>query len=223
MNSTERPGFFRSLAIFLGLIVLILLPPEAAVNITEHPRLTVLWVLMYLGFFALAIGWGRKLYLRYDRIAHRPQNFLQHAGTIAGGYLAILIGGGLLSNLNRVINHQTQTANNQAILNTMHSSTLVEMLICFSAVCLTPFAEELIFRGVFMNLFFSERLYWLPIVSSGLVFTLAHASTNLISYLIYFYMGCVFAYVYRSTGNLSNSIGIHMLNNLISMMILLQS
>lgn len=176
---------------------------------------------MYLGFFGLIIAWGQRLYRRYDHFNHRSQSFFAHAKTILGGYMAIVAGEIVLGNLNRLIYHQVQTANNQAIIDTMSGSPIVSVLVCFSAVCLTPFAEELIFRGLFMNLFFNARDFWLPILLSGLVFTLVHASSNIISYLIYFYMGCVLAYVYRSTGNLTNSIGIHLINNLVSILLIL--
>nr|MCG4642177.1 hypothetical protein [Bifidobacterium bifidum] len=76
------------------------------------------------------------------------QSFFAHAKTILGGYLAIVAGEIVLGNLNRLLYHQVQTANNQAIIDTMSGSPIVSVLVCFSAVCLTPFAEELIFRGL---------------------------------------------------------------------------
>ena len=221
MPTDRRPSFPRALLIFSAFCILILMPPEASRNITEHPRLTILWVILYLGFFGLIIAWGQRLYRHYDHFNHRSQSFFAHAKTILGGYMAIVAGEIVLGNLNRLIYHQVQTANNQAIIDTMSGSPIVSVLVCFSAVCLTPFAEELIFRGLFMNLFFNARDFWLPILLSGLVFTLVHASSNIISYLIYFYMGCVLAYVYRSTGNLTNSIGIHLINNLVSILLIL--
>ena len=221
MQTERRPSFTKALLIFSAFCILILMPPEAARNITEHPKLTILWVILYLGFFVLIIALGKKLYQRYDHFPHRVQGFFAKAKTILGGYLAIVAGEIVLGSLNRLIYHQVQTANNQAIIDSMNGNPIIIGLVCFSAVCLTPFAEELIFRGLFMNLFFDGRAFWLPIIFSGLIFTLVHASSNIISYLIYFYMGCVLAYVYCSTGNLSNSIGVHLINNLVSIMLIL--
>ncbi|MDU3492786.1 MAG: CPBP family intramembrane glutamic endopeptidase, partial [Limosilactobacillus fermentum] len=50
-----------------------------------------------------------------------------------------------------------------------------------------------------------------------------HASTTPVSYLIYFFMGAVFAFVYRKTGHLSNVIALHMLNNIVAMAVLLNA
>lgn len=97
------------------------------------------------------------------------------------------------------------------------------MLVAGSGILLSPVAEELIFRGVLMNLFFKDDAVWPPILLSGVVFTLEHASTTPVSYLIYFFMGAVFAFVYRKTGHLSNVIALHMLNNIVAMAVLLNA
>ncbi len=68
-----------------------------------------------------------------------------------------------------------------------------------------------------MNGFFSPDSFWLPIIVSGVFFSLAHASTTIVSYLIYMTLGCFLAHTYRRTHNLGASIGLHMLNNLIAM------
>ena len=87
----------------------------------------------------------------------------------------------------------------------------------FSGIFLSPIAEELLFRGYLMNAFFKPESFWLPILVSAIFFSLAHASTTIISYLIYMTLGCFLAYTYRRTNNLAASIGLHMLNNLIAM------
>lgn len=46
-------------------------------------------------------------------------------------------------------------------------------------------------------------------------------STNPISFCMYAYMGMVLAFVYLRTGDIRNSIAIHMINNAIAMGILL--
>ena len=126
MPTDRRPSFPRALLIFSAFCVLILMPPEAARNITEHPRLTILWVILYLGFFGLIIAWGQRLYRRYDHFNHRSQSFFAHAKTLLGGYLAIVAGEIVLGSLNRLIYHQVQTANNQAIIDTMSGSPIVQ-------------------------------------------------------------------------------------------------
>ncbi|MTV83031.1 CPBP family intramembrane glutamic endopeptidase [Secundilactobacillus folii] len=130
--------------------------------------------------------------------------------------LAIVIEMGL-NLINSQVFHQSTTANNEAIKTLLASDHWIFYLLMFSGIFLSPFAEELLFRGFLMNAFFKRDRYWLPIVVSAMLFSLAHASTTLASFLIYVTLGFFLAYTYRSTNNLGASIGLHLLNNLIAM------
>lgn len=107
----------------------------------------------------------------------------------------------------------------------MKDNSVILIVLSFSAIFLTPFAEELIFRGLITNLFFKDDSFWPKVILSGFIFSLGHVSTNIISFLVYFYMGAVLAFIYVKTGRIRIAIMLHMVNNavaIVEMIALLQ-
>lgn len=83
-----------------------------------------------------------------------------------------------------------------------------------------PFIEELIFRGFFFNYFFtkpSKLNDWLGIFFSGMIFGLAHDFSFSINALIYMIMGWILAGTYLFTRDIRYNIGLHMINNIFSL------
>ncbi|MGX4592816.1 CPBP family intramembrane glutamic endopeptidase [Leuconostoc sp. JNUCC 76] len=116
------------------------------------------------------------------------------------------------------------TTENQEAINELTSNLNVPMVaMVIYAMFLAPVVEELVFRGLILNYFFRKSWWWANIILSGVVFALPHMDTiptnlaDTLSYGIYASMGMVLAYVYKKTGNLKNSITVHMLNNVITM------
>ena len=122
---------------------------------------------------------------------------------------------------NQYFFHQTQTANNEIIRQLLNHNRIITVVFVLSSFTLTPVAEELIFRGLLTNLFFRPNALWSKMVLSGIVFSLAHTSTTLVSFLLYCFMGMVLTYVYRQSGSLKNSILIHGINNFVAIAIML--
>lgn len=88
------------------------------------------------------------------------------------------------------------------------------------SVVLAPIFEELIFRGIFMNYFFNKdnRLNnLLAVIVSGLIFGYAHEPQFSINWLMYSGLGCFLAYTYMHFRDIRYSIGLHFLNNFVSM------
>ena len=168
--------------------------------------------------FAFIIGWARRLYNQYNQLSGGHFRI----GLVILGYFVLLIGMSFFGQLNMLLFHQTQTANNQAIAQMLTHNQLATVVFAISSFTLTPVAEELIFRGVLTNLFFKPDWFWPKIILSGLVFSLAHISTNIVSFCTYCFMGMVLAYVYRRSGSLKNSIALHALNNIVAMAALLK-
>lgn len=222
-----RPALPKRVLIMVLLAVSIQIPPifELLVkqNMYSHSSVATRWLVVDLVVFVAIIVWATHLFYKYRRWTPRPQGVGSRLGWLIGGYLVMIAGEDVLAILNQAIYHQSQTTNNQTIANLMGSSSLMMMLVAGSGILLSPVAEELIFRGVLMNLFFKDDAVWPPILLSGVVFTLEHASTTPVSYLIYFFMGAVFAFVYRKTSHLSNVIALHMLNNIVAMAVLLNA
>ena len=57
---------------------------------------------------------------------------------------------------------------------------------------LTPYLEELIYRGIFKETLFSRAAFWLPLILSSLIFALQHSVTDIISILMFMFMGIIF-------------------------------
>ncbi|QEA59499.1 CPBP family intramembrane metalloprotease [Leuconostoc koreense] len=120
------------------------------------------------------------------------------------------------------------TTENQAAINELTSNLNVTMIaMVIYGTFLAPVVEELVFRGLILNYFFRKSWWWANIILSGLVFSLPHMDalpTNIadtLSFMIYASMGMVLAYIYKKTGDLKNSIAVHMMNNGITMIPLL--
>ena len=84
---------------------------------------------------------------------------------------------------------------------------------------IVPFAEELFFRGFFFAGLRRRLGFILAAMFSGFVFSLAHADLGLI--LPFTGVGMVLAYSYERTGSLYAPIGIHVLFNLVSFLVLI--
>ncbi|QIK86392.1 CPBP family intramembrane metalloprotease [Erysipelothrix sp. HDW6B] len=94
----------------------------------------------------------------------------------------------------------------------------------FSIVCVTPFVEEIVFRGVLYQKFGFESSQRIGVIISSLLFGMFHAwpgdsmgiSLLLPIYLFqYTVMGFLLAKYVAKTETIFTSIGIHFLNNLI--------
>lgn len=206
----------------LILFLLIQLPPVAISIANRYPNnldLTFFLLAAFLVMFAFIIGWARRLYIQYNQFQGRGHFRL---GLVVTSYFVLIIGMMFFGQLNGLLFHQTQTANNQAIAQLLNHNQLATIVFVISSCTLTPVAEELIFRGVLTNLFFKADWFWPKVILSGIVFSCAHISTNIVSFATYCFMGMVLAYVYRRSGSLKNSIALHALNNVVAMMVLLR-
>lgn len=216
-------GWLLSLIKRMGMIallfILIQLPPEAMVILKHQPRLNGTAIVTIGCFILIFVGiilWAKKIWQQNNRTAKRSLSTGKSIGYVIWGYVAIYAGQIVLGTLNIMLYHQTQTANNNEVSKIMANNMMVMVVFGLSTVLLTPIAEELIFRGVLTNLFFKPNQLWPKLVLSGFVFSIGHMSTTVISFLIYFYMGMVLAFLYQKTGQLKLSIALHGLNNLIA-------
>lgn len=216
-------GWLLSLIKRMGMIallfILIQLPPEAMVILKHQPRLNGTAIVTIGCFILIFVGiilWAKKIWQQNNRTVKRSLSTGKSIGYVIWGYVAIYAGQIVLGTLNIMLYHQTQTANNNEVSKIMANNMMVMVVFGLSTVLLTPIAEELIFRGVLTNLFFKPNQFWPKLILSGFVFSIGHMSTTVISFLIYFYMGMVLAFLYQKTGQLKLSIALHGLNNLIA-------
>ena len=102
--------------------------------------------------------------------------------------------------------------------------TKFPLYMLFSSCIYAPFVEEIIYRKSIRNIFENVGVY---ILVSGLVFGAIHTlgylnnSLELLYILPYGLVGAAFAYVYSKTDNIFNTIGIHFLNNFLSVLTML--
>ena len=217
IDLTQQPLWQRVL-VMVGLALVIQVPPLFLFAVRQAGSLGARWGWLagYFGVFIAIIALALAVYQRTGFGLKRALSWRQARDWIFGGWLVLLCCQLALSYFNRLWYHQTETANNQAIAELMGHDPLVIVAMSIGAVLLSPVAEEVIFRGILIDLFFSRFQLIGPILVSGLVFSAEHASTNPISFLIYFTLGGVLAHVYQRTGHLEYTIAIHALNNLLA-------
>lgn len=93
-----------------------------------------------------------------------------------------------------------------------NSAGLFKIMVVFIA----PFCEEVIFRGMFFNIFFTKankQNKWLGIIASGFLFGYLHDPGLSKFIFVYWGLGIVLAWVYITTKDLRYSMLVHMCYN----------
>ena len=101
------------------------------------------------------------------------------------------------------------------------------ILMIISSSFIAPFYEEGLFRLGFKKVFNNK---WLFIIISGSLFGFLHVFplnglpliVGLVQSILYVIMGMVLSYIYYKYDNIYMSIGVHFLNNLLSMLIIIK-
>ena len=91
--------------------------------------------------------------------------------------------------------------------------------LMFSALVLAPLGEELFFRGLLFRRLARSAGLWPALVTSALLFAVFHG--NIRGFVIYMWLGLVFAGAYAATGRLTCAIAVHFGNNAITLATLL--
>lgn len=96
-------------------------------------------------------------------------------------------------------------------------TTLTDYLLGIFIICiLPPIGEELIFRKALCDSLEGVD-EWKIIILSGIIFSLTHF--NLAQTFYQFFIGCVLAYLYLKTRNITLAILIHFINNFLALFI----
>jgi len=115
------------------------------------------------------------------------------------------------------IHGEETSANDEALMSISENSgdffAFYFVLFILSLSILIPIAEELTYRGIGTNLFFRKKSFWLPLLVTSTVFGLVHTPTNIISFLLYGFMGVVFFLAYYRRKNILDSMLVHIFNN----------
>lgn len=109
-----------------------------------------------------------------------------------------------------------QSANEEAINQSLGTSPVVMLMI---VIVLGPVVEELLFRGLLMNLAFAERnraTQTFNLILSSVSFALVHVPTNLFDFATYALLGLGLGLTYARTRDLRSGMALHILNNLVA-------
>lgn len=220
IRKTKLGSWFYRIGIVAIFFLLIQVPPMAVAIANRQPHNQALAIglsVIFVVIFLFIIGCARRVYRRYNQLGGGQIRPLM----VITGYVMLLVGMAVFGWLNMYFFHQTQTANNALIHQLLNHNRIITAVFVVSSFTLTPVAEELIFRGILTNLFFRPNALWAKMILSGIVFSLAHTSTTIVSFLMYCFMGMVLTYVYRRSGSLKNSILLHGINNFVAILMML--
>lgn len=220
-KSLKQQPLWVRVAIMIFFALAIQVPPAFLIYARKSDNFS--WIGAYFVSFLVLLGLAFWVSWRLGKGPKPAMTRRMKIDWVFGGWLAIFCAQFLLGTLNQLIYHQTQTANDLIIIKLMSHQSAIMYTMTFGAVVLSPIAEELIFRRILIDMFFEPTMLWWSILISGIIFSAEHASTNPLSFLIYFAMGLILAYVYQKTRRLSCSIVIHGLNNLLAMSAILIS
>lgn len=131
---------------------------------------------------------------------------------VVGFFLITILGALAL----QAVSGGKSVSTNQEELNqiAVQGGGMFKIMVAFIA----PFCEEVIFRGMFFNTFFTEKTTfnkWAGILVSGFIFAYLHDPAITKFILVYWVLGCVLAWVYMQTKDLRYSMMTHMAYNLL--------
>lgn len=93
------------------------------------------------------------------------------------------------------------------------SAGIIEQIVLIFLICvLAPLIEEVIFRGYIYRFIKEEYGVWPSVVSTIILFNIAHGGTQLFSYQLAV-ISLVAIYSYEESGSITGSIAYHMFHN----------
>lgn len=213
-----RIGITAGMFILYSIAQVIIMLPGLARKGSES---AVLDALVFLIVFGLLIWLAYWLYSRFLKREHNSGYGLQKWDRRSGRFFAwmmlalilIQVAYGVLTSIHVLPPSQNQSE----LMDLMHQSPLPMVLM---SVIGAPPVEELIFRGLLMHAFPHQdtvKWRWISGTVSALVFGFAHTGfSDPLNLILYTAMGATFAAVYAYTKDIRYSIGLHFLNNFVS-------
>ena len=131
-------------------------------------------------------------------------------------YLLLAYGVSYLSDI--VFSFLTPATSNQIALNELIEMTGRQELLYFLLItCLLgPITEELVYRGVLMNIFLKDSPWYGDVLLSACVFGYVHVSDGItpLAFFTYASGGAILAFLYRKTHSLYYPILLHIMINI---------
>ena len=140
---------------------------------------------------------------------------------IGWGCVQVLVLNVLLSMLCALLSGQGDSANQEVI---RQNVSVAPLFMMYSVLVFAPIVEESVFRGGIFAFCRRHFGFWLAAVISALAFGGIHVMdslftaqySDLIYIIVYGGIGLVNAWYYEHYGGILSSAGVHMLNNLVS-------
>ena len=142
------------------------------------------------------------------KLLHIKGDPMKTYGFLAMAGVGAVIGLNLLLNLSGAISFSEVY---QQVAKEQYSASFLLGLFCYGLV--TPFAEEVLFRGVIYNCLRRYMPVKTAILFSAMVFGMYHM--NAVQGIYALLIGAIIAYAYEYFGDLKVPIGIHMLANIL--------
>jgi membrane protease YdiL (CAAX protease family) len=210
------------LAVVFGVIILApvvilrLTPPDLSWQISEPTRPTVFFATIGMSFAAVLLG--------FTLAARWVQG--KHFKDIVGDWRWPLfaIGAGIWLGLQVAAALLDFVLDPRGFRFTASGATPMLALAAIPALALQTFTEELVFRGyITQGLLLGLRRPWLAALVSGATFAAAHFANGGPQALNALMFGAAAAYIAIRTGGIAFTFGMHLVNNVISGVILVSS
>ena len=182
---------------------------QYVVRIYEFPRL---WTIL-LGIFLIFITSMVFIVLakKSGILSQSGKAFQKGDGKrIILGFLGMILVSFLGTFLLNLFHGEETTVNQASIIEEFQRGDMILLPITLGV--LAPIAEEIIFRGIIPLKIFKGYEAWGYIIG-GLIFTLFHGPTNIMSFVLYAGSSVILTWLAYRTRRLEVSIAVHMLNN----------
>lgn len=182
----------------------------------------------YLNFYLDLILIGMLIWIFKDTIKKHAKTFIQNlkSNILQGFFIGpiTIIGLNMLGSCIMILSGVFATENQNHIIEILNEQIF---LFAFTAVCLAPVIEELLFRGFLFNWVYEIHPLLAHLVSA-LAFGFLHVfnvvlsgdMTGFIQMIPYVFMGLGLSYFYEKSDNIYVPICIHAMNNFISLLMM---
>lgn len=141
-------------------------------------------------------------------------------GAAVGGLAAIYLAGFLYSVVADLLHFSVQT-NVDTVLKGAEAAPYTAVAILLSAIIVAPFCEETFFRSYLFQGLRLRMNVWLAVLLSALIFGIGHGDPG--SLVLLFVIGLVLAILRWRTRSIWPGIALHMLNNAVSAIVVIQA
>ncbi|AEG41266.1 type II CAAX endopeptidase family protein [Lactobacillus kefiranofaciens] len=199
-------GIILAFALYMVLQILYFYPRKVELG---HSRVIVTALVTVIVLFLIFYLYKKQLKEANDWGFNREPHWdMRRIGIAILGFILMVLGAAVMLHIAGGISE------NQQGLDRIEQSTgdLFKIMVVFIA----PFCEEVIFRGMFFNIFFTKETKtnkWLGILASGFVFGYMHDPMLSKYIFIYWVLGIVLAWIYTTTKDLRYSMLVHMCYN----------